>query len=350
MAYRRDVLVDVGGFDERFPRAYREDSDLALRIALAGNFIVKGKRRTTHPVAAPTLMASVRAQRGNADNALLRRKFGPDWRKAVGEGPGRMPAHLLTTAAALGAVLGAASGRGGLARIAALSWLGLTAQFTLFRYRRGPRTVEQAARLALTSALIPPAAVFHRLRGEWRFRAARRDPPLAVLLDRDDTLIADGPYLRDPDGVRPLPGAFEALERLRRRGLRLAVVTNQSGVAKGLISPDDLVAVNARVEDMLGPFDSWQMCLHDAGDGCACRKPAAGMVLAAAEALGVDPARCVMIGDTGGDVEAALSARARAVLVPTERTLRHEVVHAHTHASVARTLSDAVSLVLRDCR
>jgi histidinol-phosphate phosphatase family protein len=350
MAYRRDVLVGVGGFDERFPRAYREDSDLALRITLAGNTIAQGKRRTTHPVAPPTLMASVRAQRGNADNALLRRKFGSDWRRAVGEGPGRMPAHVLTTAAAVAAVLGAARGRWRIVELAGLVWFGLTAHFTVLRYRNGPRTLEQAGRLALTSALIPPAAVFHRLRGEWRFRTARRDPPLAVLLDRDDTIIADGPYLRDPAGVRPLPGAVEALNRLRQSGLKLAVVTNQSGVAKGLISPEDLAAVNARVEELLGPFDSWQMCLHDDGDGCTCRKPAAGMVLAAAEELGVDPARCVMIGDTGGDVQAALSARAHAVLVPTGRTLPDEVDHAHAHASVAPTLSDAVALVLRECR
>ncbi|MFV1366813.1 HAD-IIIA family hydrolase, partial [Mycolicibacterium elephantis] len=124
-------------------------------------------------------------------------------------------------------------------------------------------------------------AVAHRIRGEWRFRASRRDPPLAVLLDRDDTLIEDGPYLRDPAGVRPMRGAGRALRRLRDRGLLLAIVTNQSGVAKGLISADELAAVNAEVEAALGPFDSWQICVHDAGDGCGCRKPAPGMVRAA---------------------------------------------------------------------
>lgn len=350
MAYRRDVLVGVGGFDERFPRAYREDSDLALRMTQAGHTITQGSRRTTHPVAPPALLAAVRAQRGNADNALMRRKFGRDWRSAVGEGRGRMPAHVATTAAVLGVAAGVISRSRRSVMMSVLLWLAFTVQFTWQRLRSGPRTIAQAARLSLTSALIPPVAVFHRLRGEWRFRSARADPPLAVLLDRDDTIIADGPFLSDPAGVRPLPGAVEALNRLRRRGLKLAVITNQSGVARGLITPDELTAVNARVEDVLGPFDSWQICLHDAGDGCGCRKPASGMVLAAADELGIDPRRCVMIGDTGGDVEAALSAQARAVLVPTERTRRAEVEHANTHASVAVSLSEAVAQVLRECR
>jgi histidinol-phosphate phosphatase family protein len=145
-------------------------------------------------------------------------------------------------------------------------------------------------------------------------------------------------------------GAVDALGRLRRRGLLLAVVTNQSGVAKGLISPDELDAVNARVDAVLGPFDSWQICVHDDGDGCRCRKPEPGMVKAAAVDLGVDTSRCVLIGDTGGDVDAALAARAEAVLVPTDRTLGHEISDARVRARVAATLDDAVSLVLKDCQ
>ncbi|PBJ44967.1 HAD family hydrolase, partial [Mycobacterium avium subsp. hominissuis] len=76
---------------------------------------------------------------------------------------------------------------------------------------------------------------------------------MAVLLDRDDTLIVDRPYLNDPAGVRPTYDAAKALTRLRRRGLLLAVVTNQSGVARGLISAGQLAAVNDRVDEVLGP-------------------------------------------------------------------------------------------------
>jgi histidinol-phosphate phosphatase family protein len=210
--------------------------------------------------------------------------------------------------------------------------------------------MSEITRMLVTSAAIPPVAVYHRIRGEWDFRAARRDPPLAVLLDRDDTIILDRHYLNDPGGVQPVAGADDALRRLRDRGLLLAIVSNQSGVAKGLITPDELAAVNERVDEMLGPFDAWQVCVHDDGDGCGCRKPAPGMVLAAAEALGVEATRCVLIGDTGGDVNAALSAGAAAVLVPTERTLRHEISDAHMRARVAADLDGAVSLVLKECR
>lgn len=350
MAYRRSTLVEVGGFDERFPRAYREDSDIALRITLRGNSIAHGTRRSTHPVAQASLMSSVRAQIGNRDNALLRRKFGRGWRAAVGEGPGRLPAHTATTAAAVCAMFAAAARRRRAAAMAALAWLALTGEFAARRFFSGPRTLGEAGRMLFTSALIPPAALYHRIRGESAFRGARRDPPLAVLLDRDDTIIVDSPYLNDPAGVKPMPGAVEALTRLRERGLLLAIVSNQSGVAKGLITDEQLAAVNARVDAELGPFDSWQICVHDAGDGCGCRKPAPGMVQAAADELGVDPQRCVMIGDTVGDVNAALSARADAVLVPTDRTLPHEISQAHERARVAATLEAAVELVLRDCR
>jgi histidinol-phosphate phosphatase family protein len=351
MAFTRSVLVAVGGFDERFRRAYREDSDIALRIIRAGNTIARGARCSTHPVAVPSSwLSSVRAQIGNQDNALMRRKHGPSWRDAVGEGPGRMPAHAATTAAALSVAVLAVTGRWRAAVRAAALWVALTAEFTSRRILAGPRTISEIARMAVTSVMIPPVAVYHRIRGEWDFRSARRDPPLAVLLDRDDTIIEDRHYLNDPGGVQPMAGADDALRRLRERGLLLGIVSNQSGVAKGLITHDELAAVNARVDQMLGPFDAWQVCMHDDADGCGCRKPAPGMVLAAADALGVDAARCVVIGDTGGDVNAALSAGADAVLVPTERTLRHEISDAQVRARVAADLNGAVSMVLKECR
>ncbi|SDR74809.1 haloacid dehalogenase superfamily, subfamily IA, variant 3 with third motif having DD or ED [Friedmanniella luteola] len=172
----------------------------------------------------------------------------------------------------------------------------------------------------------------------------------AVLFDRDNTLIHDVPYLADPAGVRPVDGARELLDQLRERGIAIGVVSNQSGVARGLISPDALARVNARVETLLGPFDTWQVCPHGEQDGCGCRKPAPGLVTAAAAALGLEPAACLVVGDIGADVAAGLAAGARAVLVPTPVTRRAEVERARRTAAVAGSLAEAVGLHLAGLR
>ncbi|MFG1675896.1 HAD-IIIA family hydrolase [Micromonospora sp. NPDC049282] len=169
----------------------------------------------------------------------------------------------------------------------------------------------------------------------------------AVLLDRDGTLVEDVPYNGDPEKVRPVPGAREALDRLRAAGLRLAVVTNQSGLARGHFTAHDLRRVNARVEELLGPFDNWQICPHAEPDRCACRKPAPGMVHAAARALGTTASRCLLIGDIGADMAAAAAAGAAAVMVPTPATRDAEVAAAPT---VAADLPDAVDTVLARMR
>jgi histidinol-phosphate phosphatase family protein len=164
-----------------------------------------------------------------------------------------------------------------------------------------------------------------------------------VLFDRDGTLVADVPYNGDPDRVVPMPGAREALARLRAAGVATAVVSNQSGVARGRLSREQVEAVNRRVEELLGPLGPWLVCPHGPGDGCRCRKPAPGLVEAAARALGVEAGDCVVVGDIGADVEAARAAGARAVLVPTAATRPEEVAAAPT---VAADLPAAVDLLL----
>jgi histidinol-phosphate phosphatase family protein len=165
-----------------------------------------------------------------------------------------------------------------------------------------------------------------------------------VLLDRDGTLIEDVPYNGDPDKVRPMPGARAALDRLRAAGLRLAVVTNQSGLARGHFTAGEMARVHARVEELLGRFDAWLVCPHDADAGCGCRKPAPGLVRAAAAELGTVPQRCVVVGDIGRDMTAALAAGASGILVPTPVT-RAEEVAAAPH--VAATLAGAAAEILR---
>ncbi len=167
--------------------------------------------------------------------------------------------------------------------------------------------------------------------------------PLAVLFDRDGTLIMDVPYNGDPERVQPMPTAREALALLRQHGIAVGVITNQSGIARGLITRGEVDAVNARVDDLLGPFGTWAVCPHDIDAGCGCRKPAPGLVVDAAQALGVHPSDAVVIGDIGSDLGAASAAGCDAVLVPTPKTLPSEIRSA---AVVAPTVLAAVELLL----
>ena len=165
-----------------------------------------------------------------------------------------------------------------------------------------------------------------------------------MLFDRDGTLVHDVPYNGDPELVRPVDGARESLDRLRAAGVRVGVVSNQSGVGSGRITLDQVDAVNLRVDELLGPFDVWQVCPHAREEGCTCRKPAPGMVKDACAALDIDPARCVLVGDIGSDVEAATAAGATGVLVPTRQTRADEVAAAeHVRADLASTVADVLA-------
>jgi len=149
--------------------------------------------------------------------------------------------------------------------------------------------------------------------------------PCAVLFDRDGTLIDDVPFNGDPARVTPRPGAALGLAMLRAAGLRTAVASNQSGIAKGFITNDEATAVFGRLDRELGPFDAMAWCPHDEGDGCRCRKPAPGLIIDIATSLGVEPEQCVVVGDIARDIEAAHRAGAVGVLVPTDATRISEV-------------------------
>jgi histidinol-phosphate phosphatase family protein len=229
-------------------------------------------------------------------------------------------------------------------------WLAGTAELARARIAGGPRDRGEIATMLATSAVLPAVAVAERLRGELTAPLRARRParratarPDAVLLDRDGTLIVDVPYNGDPERVVPVAGAHRALDRLRAAGVRTAVVTNQSGIARGLVSPEQVAAVNARIERLLGPLGPWLICPHGPDEGCRCRKPRPGLVLQAADLLGVAPERCALIGDIGADVQAARAAGVRAVLVPNARTRPAEVAAAPETAS---SLEEAVELLL----
>jgi histidinol-phosphate phosphatase family protein len=352
MAYRRSALQAVCGFDERFPRAYREDADLALRVRQAGWRLVTGTRHIEHPVRGEDFWVSARVQRGNADDALMRRLHGPRWRMLADCPRGRFRWHVptvlagITTVAAAKAALSSPAARRVAAGAGAV-WLGLTGDLVWRRVVPGPRTRDEVVRVGMTSVVVPWPAVWHRVRGWWRHRYSGDwpGPVRAVLFDRDGTLVHDVPYNGDPELVAPVNGAAEAVHRLTDAGIAVGVLSNQSGVGRGLITADQLDQVNRRVDELVGPFHTWQVCTHTPDDGCDCRKPAPGMVRAAAAALGVPERQIVVVGDIGADVRAADAAGARAVLVPNGATRAAEVRAAPV---VVPDLNAAVDHILRE--
>jgi HAD superfamily hydrolase (TIGR01662 family) len=348
MAYRRAALIECGGFDERFPRAFREDSDLALRMLDHGWQLRRGNRQTLHPVRPAGWWASVRQQRGNADDVLMRRLHGRNWRRRAAAPLGRRPQHLLSTAAGLVALTAAVAGRRRAATLAGLVWAANTAEFSWRRIAPGPRDRAEVLRMISTSMAIPPAATWFWLRAlADRPTEQPIGRPAAVLLDRDGTLVRDVPYNGDPSAVLPMPGARRALDRLRAAGIPVAVITNQSGIGRGTLTGAQVEAVNARIEALLGPFDGWYVCPHTDEAGCQCRKPAPGLIRQAAAELGVPATRCVVIGDIGSDVRSAAAAGAASILVPTEQTRHSEVAAAPLCAA---DLAEAVDLVLAGLR
>ena len=201
-----------------------------------------------------------------------------------------------------------------------------------------------------TSAAIPPVATLRAAEGELRHprRVRPHGAPRrveAVFFDRDGTLVEDVPYNGEPGRVRPVPAASAALARLRAAGVPTAVVTNQSGIAAGTLTQAQVAGVNRRVDELLGPLGPWLVCPHGPEDGCGCRKPAPGLIVAAARARGVDPEACAVIGDTAADVGAARAAGARGILVPNAVTRREEVRRA---GEVAADLEEAVALLLEE--
>lgn len=144
----------------------------------------------------------------------------------------------------------------------------------------------------------------------------------AVFLDRDGTLAYDPGYLHDPRDVRLLPGVAEGLRSLAAAGWPLVVVSNQSGIARGLYGPQAFSAVNRRIEELAGRpavrFSGEYYCPHhpDITGPCECRKPGLALFRRAAGDLRLDLGRCWFVGNRIGDVSPASSLGGRGVLVP----------------------------------
>lgn len=145
----------------------------------------------------------------------------------------------------------------------------------------------------------------------------------AVFLDRDGTLIEDAGYVRGAASVRLIPGAAEAVRRLNRAGLPVVLVTNQSGIARGLLNRDDFAATQKRLTALLAGagcrLDGVYMCPHhpDVDGPCDCRKPGSALYQDAAADMSIDLSRSYYVGDRWRDVAVSQSVGGTAIVVLT---------------------------------
>src|SRR5215471_17528707 len=141
----------------------------------------------------------------------------------------------------------------------------------------------------------------------------------AVFVDRDGTIMEDTDYCSHPKDVRILPGVLEALQRLKLRGFKLIIITNQSGIGRGLFTLDQYRAVESEVLRQLGEglVDATYYCPDAPGLHSQCRKPAPGMIVQATRDHEIDLSRSFLIGDKEIDVECAHNAGIRAIRVRT---------------------------------
>jgi len=173
----------------------------------------------------------------------------------------------------------------------------------------------------------------------------------AVFLDRDGTIIREAHYLADPERVELVPGAAPALRALKDGGYRLIVVTNQSGIARGLYTEDDYRAVWKRLDQVLAKggvrLDATYYCPHHTGRPyiCDCRKPALGMYRRAAVEHHVDLALSWYVGDKVTDVLPSVALGGRGILVRTGYGRDHEA-RVPEGVRVVDDLAAAASLIL----
>ena len=179
-----------------------------------------------------------------------------------------------------------------------------------------------------------------------------KPPRRAAFLDRDGTLIRDANFLRDPEDVVLLSGVPAALTRLAKAGYALVVITNQSGIARGLLTESDYDAVRRRLDALLAErgvtlTESYHCPHHpDITGDCECRKPGTLLHRRAAEEHGLELAQSVFIGDRWRDVAPAIAFGGHGILIPTAESPEPEIAQAKAEATVARDLEHAVALVV----
>jgi D-glycero-D-manno-heptose 1,7-bisphosphate phosphatase len=178
----------------------------------------------------------------------------------------------------------------------------------------------------------------------------------AVFLDRDGTLNEEMGYINHLSRFRLLPQAVAAIRRLNEAGIKVVVVTNQSGAARGYFPASLVEEIHAHLKQLLAAegahLDGIYACLHGPADGCACRKPSPTLLEQAARDLDLDLARSYVVGDRYKDIETAANAGAKGILVLTGYGLGEYEYLRHTWpvppVQVAPDLGEAVEWILRD--
>jgi histidinol-phosphate phosphatase family protein len=175
----------------------------------------------------------------------------------------------------------------------------------------------------------------------------------AVFLDRDGTINDDPGYLSDPSQIKLLPRVSEALASLKKAGFKLIVVSNQSGVARGIVKEADLPKIHQELNRKLGEasaIDYFELCTHHPDSSCECRKPKPKLIQDAARKHGIDLLRSFMIGDKVSDIGAGRSAELKAsILVRTGCGLESEALLRAGEASfIADSLTEAAAWILKN--
>ncbi|MFD3164582.1 D-glycero-beta-D-manno-heptose 1,7-bisphosphate 7-phosphatase [Herpetosiphon sp. NSE202] len=175
----------------------------------------------------------------------------------------------------------------------------------------------------------------------------------AVFIDRDGTINVEVNYLHQPELVQLEQTVGQAIARLNQAGFLVLVVTNQSGIARGYYSAEDMQAVHRRISELLAPFnahiDGWYYCPHhpEVTGECACRKPNLGMFAQAQAEFAIDLSRSWMIGDKLLDVQAGIHLGVPAIMVQTGYGAQHQH-DLPAHAMLVANLNAAVDLIVQE--
>ena len=175
--------------------------------------------------------------------------------------------------------------------------------------------------------------------------------PEYVLLDRDGVINADSDaFIKSPDEWRPLPGSLEAIAELTRHGIGVVVISNQSGLARGLFDLDTLKRIHDKMQRMVeahgGRITTIYFCPHGPGDGCSCRKPRPGLLQAFGRDCQVELRGLPLVGDSLRDIQAARAVGAAPILVKTGKGRQTLADNPDIDGPVFENLHDAVQYLL----